>query len=61
MGIFDKLLELAVSPIKIVTKTVDKAINDDWDDVDIFSLGTKKILDSMGEEVSEINNKFGEK
>jgi hypothetical protein len=58
MGLFNGLLETAVSPIRTVTKTVDKAINEDWDDKDFISLGASKIVKAVGEEAEEIENKF---
>lgn len=44
MGFFEGLGEVVVSPIKITTKSIDKAIN----------------VESIGEEAREINDKFEE-
>ncbi|MEI7578572.1 MAG: hypothetical protein WCJ58_00875 [bacterium] len=58
MGFFRGLGELVISPVRIVTKTADSMINDDWDDVDILSLGTSKIIKSVGEEAEDIEDAF---
>ena len=58
MGFFDGILEVAISPIKVVTKTVDSAINDDWEDIDVFTLGASKVVKSVGAEAKDINDKF---
>ena len=58
MGFFDGILEVAISPIKVVTKTVDSAINDEWEIEDVCTLGATKVLKSVGKEAKDINDKF---
>ena len=60
MGVFNGLMETAISPLKVVTKTTNKMLNEEWKDKDILSLGSTKVIDATKEEVKEINDKFEE-
>ena len=60
MGFFSGLTELAISPIKIVSKTFDNVINDDWEAEDAFTLGLTKVAKAVKDEGKEIDNSFEE-
>lgn len=60
MGLFSGLTELAISPIKIVSKTFDNVINDDWEAEDAFTLGLTKVAKAVKDEAKEIDNSFEE-
>ncbi len=60
MGIFSGLTELAISPAKIIGKSVDKALNDDWEIEDALTMGLTKLAQAIKEGAKEIDNSFEE-
>jgi len=58
MGFFSGIIETAVSPIKIVTKTATKVFDEDWEMKDALSCGLTKVLEATEEEIEEIKDEF---
>ena len=60
MGFFSGLIETAVSPIKIVTKTATKVFDEDWEIKDALTCGLTKVLEAAEEEIEEIEDEFND-
>jgi len=58
MGFFTGLTELAISPIKIVSKTFTNVVDDDWEAEDAFTLGLTKVAKAVKDEAEEIEDSF---
>jgi len=58
MGFFTGLTELAISPIKIVSKTFTNVVDDDWEAEDAFTLGLTKVAKAVKDEAEEVEDSF---
>lgn len=58
MGFFSGITELALSPVKIVTKTAEKVFLEDWEAKDALTLGATKVLDATKDQAKEIDDSF---
>ena len=58
MGFFSGLTEIAFTPVRIATKTVDKVFNEDWEVEDALTLGVTKVLKATSEQVDDIKDSF---
>ena len=58
MSFFSGLVEMAFSPVKLVSKTASKVFEDDWGIEDALTLGATKVLKAAEEEIEEIKDAF---
>ena len=54
MGFFSGIIETALSPIKIATKTATKVFDEDWEVKDALTCGLTKVLEATEEEIEDI-------
>jgi hypothetical protein len=60
MGFFTGLTKLAISPIKIVSKTFNNVVDDNWEAEDALTLGLTKVAEAVKDEAKEIEDSFKE-
>jgi len=58
MGIFSGITELALSPIKLTSKTATKLFDEEWETEDALTLGITKLFEASEEEIDEIIDAF---
>jgi hypothetical protein len=60
MGFLKGLVGIAVSPVTIVKKTIDRLDDDDIEAKDVLTLGLTKVVDGIKDTAEEIEEDFEE-
>lgn len=52
------MIDVAVSPVTLVGKTINNVVNEDWEAEDVCTLGLTKVAESLKETAEDIEDDF---